>query len=115
MFRVGLGHPAHLNPILILEKPIHHGYVTSDAIQDIVQEAMRLFVDETTSFFRDYMPQISAEDFFQRLLGDPDVNGARQWAFAVVADGKHSMKPATLHELLAHELLSAVSELDKNA
>jgi hypothetical protein len=114
-FRVGLGHPAHMNPILIFEKPIHHSYVSADAIHQIIPEAIRLFVDETTSFFRDHMPEIQAADFFSRLLGDPDFNGARQWAYAAVVDGQPAMKPASLHALLAHELSSAVSELNKKA
>ena len=114
-FRVGLGHPAHMNPVLILDKPIHHGFVTADAVREVIPEAMTLFVDETASFFRDHMPQIGAQDFFDRILGDPDINGGRQWAFAVVADGKPAMKPATLHQLLSHELSRAVSELHQNA
>jgi hypothetical protein len=104
-----------MNPILIFEKPIHHSYVSADAIHQIIPEAIRLFVEETSSFFRDHMPEIQAADFFSRLLGDPDVNGARQWAYAAVVDGQPAMKPASLHALLAHELSSAVSELNKEA
>jgi hypothetical protein len=109
-FRVGLGHAAHMNPVLIFEVPIHHRHVSEAAVQQVVPEAMNLFVDETASFFRDHMPEIRAQDFFDRLLADPDINGGRQWAFAVVADGKPAMKRASLHQLLAHELSSAIAK-----
>ena len=109
-FHVGLGHPAHLNPILVFEVPIHLHLVAADAIRQVIPEAMTLFVGETASFFREHMPEIRAQDFFARLLADPDINGGRQWAFAVVADGKPAMKPASLHQLLAYELSSAIAK-----
>jgi hypothetical protein len=99
-----------MNPVLIFEVPIHHRHVSEAAVQQVVPEAMNLFVDETASFFRDHMPEIRAQDFFDRLLADPDINGGRQWAFAVVADGKPAMKRASLHQLLAHELSSAIAK-----
>jgi len=114
-FRVGLGHPAHLNPVLIFETPIHHGFVSQGAIREIIPEMMKLFVDETASFFREHMPQIRKKDFFDRILANPDVNGGNQRAFAVVADGKPAMKPTTLHHLLCHVLSRAVSEFQHNA
>jgi len=98
-----------LNPILIFESPIHHGLVTEESIRQLIPEAMALFVDETGSFFRDYMPQMSAKDFFSRLLADPDVNGGRTWGFAVVSDGKPTIKPVSMHHFLAGELASAVN------
>jgi len=76
-FRVGLGHLAHLNPVLIFETPIHHGFVSQDAIREIIPEMMKLFVDETASFFREHMPQIREKDFSDRILADPDVNGCK--------------------------------------
>jgi hypothetical protein len=57
-------------------------------------------------------PEINARNFFDRLLADPDINGDRQWAFAVVADGKPAMKPASLHQLLAEELSRASRGLE---
>ncbi len=110
-FRVGLGHPAHLNPILVFEIPIERQLVSADAVQEIIPEMMDLFVFETVSFFRDHMPEINAQDFFHRLLADPDVNGGRQWAFAVVVDGKPAMKPASLHQLLTVELSEAIASV----
>jgi len=112
-FRVGLGHPAHLNPILVFEIPIDRQLVSGDAVREIIPEAMDLFVAETATFFRDHMPEINEQSFFEGLLADPDVNGGRQWAFAVVADGKPAMKPASLHQLLAHELSRAIAALPR--
>lgn len=77
-FRVGFGHPSHMNPILIFEVPIHRQLVSEDAVREIIPETMDLFVAETDSFFRDHMPEIKAQDFFERLLADPDVNRGRQ-------------------------------------
>ena len=110
-FRVGLGHPLHMNPVLIFEIPIHRQLVSEDAVREIIPKAMDLFVAETASFFRDHMPEMNAEDFFECLLADPDINGGRQWAFAVVADGKPAMKPASLHQLLARELSWALRRI----
>jgi hypothetical protein len=107
-FRVGLGHPAHLNPVLIFEVPIDRQLVSGDAVREIIPETMDLFVAETGSFFRDHMAEISAQEFFDRLLADPDINGGKQWAFAVVAGGKPAMKPASLHQLLVQELSGAI-------
>jgi len=112
-FRVGLGHPLHMNPVLIFEIPIHRQLVSGDAVREIVPEMMDLFVAECASFFRDHMPEIKAQDFFDRLLADPDINGGRQWAFAVVEDGKPVMKPASLHDLLAQEYSRAIQALEK--
>jgi len=110
-FRVGLGHPAFLNPILIIESPVHHGFMTEESIRQAIPEAMALFVDETVSFFRDYMPERSAKDFFSRLLADPDVNGGRTRGFAVVSEGKPTIKPVSMHHFLAEELASAVNSI----
>lgn len=112
-FRVGLGHPAHLNPVLIFEIPIDRHLVSEGAVRGIIPEMMDLFVTETVSIFRDHMPEIHSQDCFERLLADPDVNGGRQWAFAVVEDGKPAMKPASLHHLLTQELSRAIGALSR--
>ena len=105
-FRVGLGHAAHMNPILIFEIPIRHRLVAEDAVNQVIAEAMTLFVSETVSFFRDHMPEIRAQEFFDRLLADPHINNGRQLP---------DEKPASLHQLLAHELSRAVSDAHQNA
>lgn len=111
-FRVGLGHPAYLKPVLVFEVPIQRGLVLEEEIRQVIPEAMRLFVDETVSFFRDHMPEIRAQDFFDRLLGDPDVVGGQQRAVAVDAAGE---KPAPFHNLLMNELSKAISDAKPRA
>lgn len=104
-FRVGLGHPAYLNPVLVFEVPIQQQLVSEEDIRQILPETMCLFVDETASFFREHMPQISAQDFFNRLLGDSDVVGGQR-SVATDATGK---KPESFHNLLVNELSKAIS------
>lgn len=106
-FRVGLGHALHMNPASILSLPVQQGFVSEDAVCEVIPEAMSLFVDETASFFRDHMPQIRVSDFFGRLLADPDVGGGRQWT--LIED-----RPTSLYQLLGYELFRASSELRQN-
>lgn len=61
------------NPREILTTPSEKGLVDSDALANCCQSAMDLFVDEVVSFFREYMPEISASEFFENLIYDPDV------------------------------------------
>lgn len=112
-FRVGLGHPAHLNPVMIFETPIHRGLVAEDAVRRVIPEAMTLFVDETFSFFRDHMPQIQGQDFFDRLLADPDVGSGKQWTQAEVSDCNSTNKYESLRQLLPRELSRAISQIPK--
>ncbi len=111
-FRVGLGHPAYLNPVLVFEVPIHHHLVSEEEVRQVIPEAMRLFVDETGSFFRDHMPEIRAQDFFERLLADPDVVGGQRRAVAIDAAGE---KPVSFHDLLVNELSKAISDAKPRA
>lgn len=61
------------NPRAILTVPIDKGYVEKAVVEALLPAGMQLFVSETITFFRDHMPQISASDFFSKLVYDEDV------------------------------------------
>ncbi len=106
-FRVGLGHPAYLNPALILETPVRLNHVAETEIRRIVPEGMGLFVAEMQSFFRDHMPQVDVPTFFRNLLEDPEVGGG------LIASAKFQPNPDSmpLRELLATELRRAIAAI----
>lgn len=102
-FRVGLGHPAYLNPIRIFEDPIRCNLVAAAEIRLLIPEAMQVFVAETVDFFNKHMPQIAAGGFFARILADPEV----------APQHESDMKPENLplSHLVASELRKAVRAL----
>ena len=106
-FRLGLGHPAYLNPVRILEEPIARQLVEESAVRSLVAESMQLFVRETDDFFTHHLPAISAIDFFGRVLDDPEV------AMKHVDDNGDDLGKLSLWQLVAHELGKAVSEILK--
>ena len=61
------------NPRAILSVPIEQGLVGREELHALLDPGMELFVVETTSFFREHMPEISSADFFRALEYDPDV------------------------------------------
>ena len=103
-FRVGLGHPAYLNPIRIFEEPIRCNFVSESDIRRIIPESMQLFVEETEDFFKRHLKQISAGTFFNFILTDPDVGAG--WV-----DNKNvDAEALTLKRLVARELGKSVTE-----
>ncbi len=68
----GLGQ-FHKNPRGILLRPIERGFVDQDGLEELLNDGMELFVEQVDDFFRNHMPEISPEDFFKKLLYDPDV------------------------------------------
>jgi hypothetical protein len=108
-FRLGLGHPAYLNPIRIFEDPIRCNLVTESDIRALIHEGMFLFAAETDDFFNRHMPQISASDFFNRILADPDV------APGYYDDCADSSESLPLRQVVARELKKVVSELPKRS
>ena len=68
----GLGQ-FQFNPRGILTVPTEIGFVRPEAIKPLLDDGMLLFVDEVLSFFRDQMAEVSARDFFDKLIYDPDV------------------------------------------
>jgi hypothetical protein len=109
-FRLGLGHPAYLNPLRILEDPIRCNLVAADDIRPLIPESMRLFAAETDDFFKRHLPQIATKDFFERVFADRDVVPDS------FDDNTASSESLTLRQLVARELKLAVSELhDRSA
>jgi hypothetical protein len=103
-FRVGLGHPAHLNPIFVFTVPIERKLVLESDIRALIPDGMSLFVDETDDFFRHHMPQITASQFFERLLADPDV------ASFYRGEAQADVAAVPLQQFVAHHLRKAVSD-----
>lgn len=68
----GLGQ-FHKNPQFILSAPIDQSFVEFSSIETHLQDGMNLFVDEVDTFFEKYMPVIEVEDFFKKLIYDPDI------------------------------------------
>lgn len=102
-FRVGLGHPAYLNPIRVLEDPIRCNQVAESEIRKLIPESMRLFVEETNDFFKRHVSELTATDFFDCLLTDPDI--AAGW-FADRTDNSDNL---SLKRFAARELGTAIS------
>ncbi len=61
------------NPRGILSVPVGKGIVAASEIEIHLSEGMGLFVDEVASFFTEHMPDMDTEEFFNRLIYDPDV------------------------------------------
>ena len=61
------------NPRGILAIPVARGVVAKEEVAALLPEGMNLFVDEVVDFLPRYLPEISPEDFFRKLLMDPDV------------------------------------------
>ena len=61
------------NPRNILLAPIERGMVKKQEIDGLLKDGMLLFVDEVVDFFTRHMPEIMPEQFFDKLLYDPDV------------------------------------------
>lgn len=108
-FRLGLGHPAYLNPTRILEDPIRCSLVAESDIRALIPEGMSLFVEETDDFSKRHMPQIAASDFFERILSDPDV------APGYHDDSAGNAGRVPLRLVVARELRTAVSKLPKRS
>jgi hypothetical protein len=106
-FRLGLGHPAYLNPIRILEDPIRCNLVTASEIRNLIPDSMRLFVAETVDFFKRQITEITVADFFNRVLADPDI--AAEW----IADRAVNPDNLSLKKFVAVELGKVVSEIPK--
>lgn len=100
-FRVGLGHPAYLNPIRIFEDPIRCSLVAASDIRALAPEAMQVFVTETVDFFTKHMPQVAVVDFFARLLADPEVAPQHR-------ESEVTPDNLPLSQLVAQELKKAV-------
>jgi hypothetical protein len=67
-----LGH-FQKNPRELLDTPVERGLVTGAALTEAIPDGMSLFVDEFIDFSRRHLPELEPYDFFQKLLGDPDV------------------------------------------
>jgi hypothetical protein len=100
----GLGQFQH-NPRGILTVPVARGLVTADDLHAQLEPGTDLFVAEVVSFIRDYMPDISAAEFFDRLSYDPDV----QIPLLVVALDK------TVAESTDYRAYAALKRAIKNA
>ena len=61
------------NPRGILLMPIEKGFLAKEEVDVLLPEGMRLFVDEVLDFFSQHMPEINPDEFFEKLLYDPDV------------------------------------------
>ena len=61
------------NPRDILLSPIEKGLVRKEEIDGLLEKGMYLFVDEVVDFCKIYMPEIDVQDFFDKLIYDPDV------------------------------------------
>ena len=68
----GLGQ-FHLDPRGILSAPIEAGRLNGDRLRRLLPDGMTLFVKETDSFLKTHMPHITTDEFFGKLLHDPDV------------------------------------------
>ena len=62
------------NPREILDTPVDRGFVTSAVFADVVPTGMTLFVDELVHFSETQMPELKPEEFFEKLIQDPDVH-----------------------------------------
>jgi len=61
------------NPRAILSIPVDKGLVEKESIEGHLVAGMNLFIDEVAAFFREHMPDIETEEFFEKLIYDPDV------------------------------------------
>lgn len=61
------------NPRSILLCPIEQSFIQQAEMEDLLSSAMELYVDEVDDFFKNHMPFISPQGFFDKLLYDPDV------------------------------------------
>lgn len=61
------------NPRDIFLTPIDKGMVEKEKVDRLLAEGMRLFVDELVGFCTQHMPEINPDEFFGKLLFDPDV------------------------------------------
>ena len=61
------------NPRNLLFMPVEKGMVDKNEIVEKLEDAMVLFVNETLDFFRNYLPQVSGKEFFEKLIYDKDV------------------------------------------
>ena len=48
-------------------------FVNQQQMEVILSDGMDLFVNEVFDFFEQYMDQINPNDFFEKLIYDPDV------------------------------------------
>ncbi len=100
----GLGQFQH-NPRGILSVPIDRCFVSADELHAQLEPGMELFVSEVVSFFREHMPNISAAEFFDRLIHDRDV----QIPLVVI------MLDKTVSESTDYRAYSALQRAIKNA
>jgi hypothetical protein len=63
----------HHNPRELLYIPVKKALVNQEKLELLLKAGMELFVDEVTDFFQRYMPKIKADEFFKKLIYDPDV------------------------------------------
>lgn len=107
-FRVGLGHPAFINPIRVLEAPIQQrDLVDEGEIRKLIPDGMQLFARETDDFLRRFLPQLSTAVFFDRVISDPDI--AAGWE----ADRSVAPENLSLMRFVAREIGESVDDLLK--
>jgi hypothetical protein len=63
----------HKNPRAILYFPVKNGLANQEELESLLRPGMKLFVNEVIDFFQRYLPQIKADEFFKKLIYDPDV------------------------------------------
>jgi hypothetical protein len=68
----GLG-PHNQNPLSLIGLPVDNGIIQSSAIENISEEAAKLFVDEIFDFFTQYMNTINPADFLTNFLNDKHI------------------------------------------
>jgi hypothetical protein len=61
------------NPREILSVPIENGMVNTQEIEQALSAGMELFINEVVDFFQQNMPNIIPNDFFRKLIYDPNV------------------------------------------
>jgi hypothetical protein len=61
------------NPRNILLSPIEHKLLKKEDVDALLSDGMKLLVDEVINFCTQHMPEIHPQEFFDKLLNDPDV------------------------------------------
>ncbi len=61
------------NPRMLLDEPCAQGLVSLNDLRATLPAGIEVFVDEVVEFCRHHIPEISPEEFFDKLRWDPDV------------------------------------------
>lgn len=61
------------NPRGILNVPVEQGLISANAINQLLPDGMTLFVDETVTYFAEHLQTVEPQEFFEKLMYDPDV------------------------------------------